>query len=962
MKNSFTQSLDPTSERGENALRLTNVFMVAAGLAVLIFAYVAVISGAWQGYAVTVGFVGFFAIGAVAARFARQNQIDRAGTLLIVNVSYIVLVMISFMGNIGFALSIALGIVIVEIAFDTLSGPLARRASVIGFAVATAMFLIDRFAPWSRPLIPVVQYAIPLIAAGTVIAIAVLMFRRLVTWRDLKLASKLLIAFSAVALLTLVLGIFAFLNSNNVANTYESALANGEQMQVESLLVQDELKIIRELEQQFLLNWQEQGFVEAREAYIVPLLKNIVTLREELTQLDRFASVVGSELGPEAQTQFEADLKLMQDDLRLYEQSLYTLLQSVQLRGFEDTGFEGQLRVAVQTLETRVYDREGLDELVITTLQIRRREKDYLLRGRQEYIDNVHQLVAELKQQISTSEALEVTEKEELSLLADQYLVAFDALVQKDVELATAVAELEQVEQAMVPLVTELVTIGAQLSDFDVEQAQTTNARSNIILIISVLAAFALAVYLGSTLARSISQPVVLLTRAAEELQAGNYDSQTEVTTKDELGILGTAFNIMAVRLKAAFALVNKRAVELQSVAEIATQASQSTDIQSMLQTVVDMTKSSYSLYHTHIYLVNNDKTKLELAAGAGEPGRQMVSEKRTIAMDHPRSLVARAARTGQGAISNDVSKEPDFLPNPLLPNTKAEMAIPILLGDRVLGILDVQADYVDRFTDEDIAIQTTLAQQVAASLESLRQYQISQKVARELAVVANVSTATSTITETLPMLQEVVDRTKEAFSLYHAHIYLMNAAEDTLVLAAGAGEVGRKMVAEGRQIALDSEKSLVARAARTRAGTVVNDVSADPDFLPNPLLPETKSEQAVPMIVGDKVVGVLDVQSEQLNRFTEIDVNIKTTLAAQVAVALQNARTFEQAQGQAQREATLNTIGQKIQTATTVEAVLQIAARELGRALSAPLTIAQLSLASKDKAPSNTNGNGSNH
>jgi putative methionine-R-sulfoxide reductase with GAF domain len=89
--------------------------------------------------------------------------------------------------------------------------------------------------------------------------------------------------------------------------------------------------------------------------------------------------------------------------------------------------------------------------------------------------------------------------------------------------------------------------------------------------------------------------------------------------------------------------------------------------------------------------------------------------------------LVARAARSNKGAISNDVAKEPDFLPNPLLPNTKAEMAIPIAINEKVLGVLDVQAEYIDRFTDDDISIKTTLAQQVAASLESLRQTAVSQ-------------------------------------------------------------------------------------------------------------------------------------------------------------------------------------------------------------------------------------------
>ena len=98
-------------------------------------------------------------------------------------------------------------------------------------------------------------------------------------------------------------------------------------------------------------------------------------------------------------------------------------------------------------------------------------------------------------------------------------------------------------------------------------------------------------------------------------------------------------------------------------------------------------------------------------------------------------------------------------------------------------------------------------------------------------------------------------------------------------------------------------------------------------------------------MIVGDELLGVLDVQSERLDAFTQEDANIQLTLASQVAIALQNARSFEQAQKQAERESLLNTISQKIQSATTVEAVLQIAARELGHALGAPMTVAQLNI-----------------
>ena len=170
-------------------------------------------------------------------------------------------------------------------------------------------------------------------------------------------------------------------------------------------------------------------------------------------------------------------------------------------------------------------------------------------------------------------------------------------------------------------------------------------------------------------------------------------------------------------------------------------------------------------------------------------------------------------------------------------------------------------------------------------------------KRAAELGAVAEVSTAAATILETDKLLQEVTDLTKERFELYHAHLYLLDEPGDILNLAAGAGEVGRRMVAEGWSIPLEREQSLVARAARLRQGIIVNDVQAEPGFLPNPLLSETRSELAVPLIVGERVLGVLDVQADVIDRFSDEDVRIQTTLAAQVVVALQNAQSYEQTQ-----------------------------------------------------------------
>ncbi len=170
-------------------------------------------------------------------------------------------------------------------------------------------------------------------------------------------------------------------------------------------------------------------------------------------------------------------------------------------------------------------------------------------------------------------------------------------------------------------------------------------------------------------------------------------------------------------------------------------------------------------------------------------------------------------------------------------------------------------------------------------------------KRATELETAAQVSAAASTILEADKLLQEVVNLTESSFNLYHVHIYLLNEAGDTLILAAGASEVGRQMVTQGWSIPLEREQLPVAQAVRTRQGVIVNNVQEATDWLSNPLLSDTHSELAVPIIVGDRVLGVLDVQAEEIGHFSDEDVRIQSTLAAQVGVALQNARSFAEQQ-----------------------------------------------------------------
>lgn len=220
---------------------------------------------------------------------------------------------------------------------------------------------------------------------------------------------------------------------------------------------------------------------------------------------------------------------------------------------------------------------------------------------------------------------------------------------------------------------------------------------------------------------------------------------------------------------------------------------------------------------------------------------------------------------------------------------------LPLQVRGETVGAFGIQDDPDNPLSPDEFELLESISRQVAEALENARLLQQTQKRAVELETVSRVSAATSTILETEKLLRAVVELTKRSFNLYHAHVYLLDPGEQHLVLAAGAGDAGESMVKQGWQIPLDHPRSVVARAARQEEGVIVNDVRADEGFLANPLLPATRAELAVPMIAGNRLLGVLDVQADMSHYFSEEDVRIQSSLATQVAIALQNARLYQE-------------------------------------------------------------------
>ena len=245
----------------------------------------------------------------------------------------------------------------------------------------------------------------------------------------------------------------------------------------------------------------------------------------------------------------------------------------------------------------------------------------------------------------------------------------------------------------------------------------------------------------------------------------------------------------------------------------------------------------------------------------------------------------------------------------------------------------------VDQAGKDEIGTLATayndMAKQLQQNINALEQRTLA------LATIGEISRRLSTILEINPLVREVAHQVQAAFQYYHVQIYLFDEGQQNLVLASSTGQAGKTMLSDSHSLLLD--EGLVGQAATAREPVLVPDVDADPNWLPNPLLPDTKAETAIPMLYGDNLLGILDVQQNITNGLSADDVQVLQSVAAQVAIALRNARLYEQVQKRAQHEAIVNQIGQQIQAAADIESVLQIAARELGTALQAECTQVQL-------------------
>jgi GAF domain-containing protein/HAMP domain-containing protein len=965
MKDRLSQFLANTTPQGRTAFRVACIAFLAAASGLPVFIYAAVQTGAWQIYVLLAGTAAIGIATAFSAWLARQNRVGLAMGLLIGSASLIIPLNVALLSGVGVVLGITSFLIIAAISGQTLSGRQATRAWIVGGVTAVITLLIDVLATWNRLSISLLRSAIPLITFGIVVIFSFFLVRQ---FSNYSLRTKLLSAFLLVALVPLggVLFFNNYVTTQNLTKSSDAAL-QGSAAETASALdtfLAERLNDVRtEAQRHILAEYlalpkSERAGSESEAALNTDLLA--IARRDQtfitsvglldangLSVADTEPTEVGVDKSNRNYFTGARDLPYASPVEISGTTGAISMYFSAPVR--DSSGeFIGVLRIRYDATVIQSIVKNSAEQANLGALNIVVFDENHIRLAHnlapELIFKSVVPLPADTVTQLQSEGRLYANKPvEELSTNIPSMEAGLNNLDQQPFFVAEFHDEGEGNEEGTaIHLETQpwLVAAGQDQDVFLAPLAAQT--RTNVILALIVAGIVA---FVALLVAQTISNPVLRLTNVAQQIAGGDIAVQAKVESGDEIGRLAGTFNQMTAQLRELIGSLEQRVADrtkaLATSADVSRRLSTILEQKQLVTEVVEQVQKSFNYYHAHIYLLNEAGDELVLAGGTGEAGQTL------LALGHKilegKGLVGRAAETNAPVLVSDTSKSPEWLPNPLLPETKSEVAIPISIGDQILGVLDVQHNIADGLQQEDANLLLSIANQVAVALQNIRQYENTQKIAADMGVVANVGIATSTITDATLLLQEVVDLAKKSFRLYHAHIYLLNEAGDVLELTSGAGEVGRQMVSEKRSIPLDSEQSLVARAARTHEGVVVNDVTTAPDFLPNPLLPDTRAEMAVPMLVAGKVIGVLDVQSENVNRFTDVDVSIKTTLASQVAVALQNARSFSQTQRQVERETALNLITQKIQSATTIEAALQVTARELGHALGMKQTIVSL-------------------
>ena len=316
---------------------------------------------------------------------------------------------------------------------------------------------------------------------------------------------------------------------------------------------------------------------------------------------------------------------------------------------------------------------------------------------------------------------------------------------------------------------------------------------------------------------------------------------------------------------------------------EVADVVNTTLDLDTLLSRVATLVRKVIDYDIFAILLVNEKAQELRIRFQVGHPPE--MTERMRIKIGE--GITGAAAKNREAVLVNDVSQHPEYITS--VSGVRSELAIPMITKNKVIGVIDIEAPQKNYFTEEHSRLLTVIASRVAIGIENARLYTRVSNQAKSLLLLNEISRELTSILNLDQLLKRIGELLTRVIDYQMFSILLLDASGEKLQ--------HRFSLRFQENIHLKHDiplgRGLVGFAVVNNEAVLVSDVRKDPRYIM--LNPETRSELAVPLVYKGKVIGVLDLEHTRRGYFSEEHKRTLTTLAAQIAIALENARLYEQ-------------------------------------------------------------------
>ncbi|NTW11817.1 MAG: GAF domain-containing protein, partial [Anaerolineales bacterium] len=418
----------------------------------------------------------------------------------------------------------------------------------------------------------------------------------------------------------------------------------------------------------------------------------------------------------------------------------------------------------------------------------------------------------------------------------------------------------------------------------------------------------------------------------------------------DELNLLKGIAGVVSVGLIASHrvAVERFRLNQLNLVRQVSAQIANALSVTELSKRVTDLIQKTFHYYYVAIFTLRDNSSFLRFRASAMPKGSRKGRRKRVaLEVEKGQGLVGQAAAGGERILVPDVQKDERYRFIDALAETRSEVVIPLKIEGRVLGVLDVQSDQVNAFHPNDLLVLEALADTIARAVEGARLYSDLRRRANQLTLIAEVSKSVSSSLDLNTLMENVASLIHDRFGYPHVNLFTVHQNRRLIASVAGSGE--RKQGSNGYTLSLDDAQGIIPWVAREGKTILAGDVLKDERYRPSPFPPgNTRSELCVPLLFDDKVVGILDIQSDKANAFTDDDRMIFEAVADNIAIAIHNADLYRSEQWRRQVGESLREVAGLVSANVGVDDVLEAILDELDRNL--PVDISAIWLFDNDE------------